>query len=75
MVLIDVRTASEYNNGHYLDAINHELDLMTKGVLPDFSLDTDIQIYCRSGARAAVAKNILEQHGFTHVTNIGGYSN
>ncbi len=73
MLQIDVRTPDEYATGHYPDAINHELDLMMQGNFPDLPKDTEIQVYCRSGGRAGVAKQLMEQAGFTHVTNIGGF--
>lgn len=73
MLQIDVRTPDEYATGHYPDAINHELDLMMQGNFPDLPKDTEIQVYCRSGGRAGAAKQIMEQAGFTHVTNIGGF--
>lgn len=74
MYLIDVRTPAEYAQGHYPNAVNHELDLMMQGVLPDVPLDTEIQTYCRSGARSGAAVEILKKNGFTNVTNIGGYT-
>ncbi len=73
MIIIDVRTPSEYTEGHYENALNHELDLMLKGVFPDFPHDTEIQVYCRSGNRSEMAKQLLEQAGFVNVKNIGGY--
>lgn len=73
MLQIDVRTPDEYATGHYPDAINHELDLMMQGNFPDLPKDTEIQVYCRSGGRAGAAKQLMEQVGFTHVTNIGGF--
>jgi len=33
----------------------------------------DIRVYCRSGARAGVARSALLSEGFTNVTNAGGY--
>jgi phage shock protein E len=74
MILIDVRTSSEYADGHYPNAINHELDLIMQGVFPDVPLDTEIQMYCRSGNRSGIAKQLLEQSGFNNVINIGGYT-
>lgn len=72
-MLIDVRTPPEYAGGHYPNAINHELDLMMQGVFPDVPPNTEIQVYCRSGNRSGMAKQLLERFGFTNVTNIGGY--
>jgi phage shock protein E len=74
MITIDVRTPDEYATGHYPDAINHELDLMMQGNFPDTPKDTEIKLYCRSGGRAGMAKQMMEQAGFTNVTNIGGYT-
>jgi rhodanese-related sulfurtransferase len=74
MMYLDVRTADEFATGHVPGAINIDVQDLMSGTLPDSSLDTPITVYCRSGARAGVAKNILEQAGFTHVTNAGGLS-
>jgi rhodanese-related sulfurtransferase len=74
MILIDVRTPSEYAVGHYPNAINHELDLMMQGVFPNLPLDTEIQVYCRSGNRSEMAKQLLERAGFKNIKNIGGYA-
>jgi phage shock protein E len=74
MILIDVRTPFEYADGHYPNAINHELDLIMQGVFPDVPYDTEIQVYCRSGNRSSIAKKLLEQSGFNRVTDIGGYT-
>jgi len=70
---IDVRTQPEFDAGHIPDALHHDLELLERGVFPDIPKDTQIQVYCRSGNRSALAKMILEQAGFTNVTNIGGF--
>jgi rhodanese-related sulfurtransferase len=36
--------------------------------------DRPIVVYCRSGARSAVAKSILESGGFQKVANLGAMS-
>lgn len=68
-VLLDVRTAAEYDSGHIPGSINIPLD-----ELP-FSLDADpgttVFVYCRSGRRSADAAYILEEEGFAPI-NIGG---
>jgi phage shock protein E len=73
-ILIDVRTPEEFNDGHYNGAINFELSLMTGGRLPEIPKNCKVEIYCRSGGRAEMAKQVLEQNGFTDVENIGGYN-
>ncbi len=72
MIYIDVRTPEEFAAGHYPDAINHSVELIMQGILPELAKDTEINLYCRSGGRAGVAKQIMEQSGFTKVTNKGG---
>jgi phage shock protein E len=70
-VIIDVREPEEYASGHVAGALNippsklmgqfHELD--------EFSKDTEIIVYCRTGARSNVAMHILKDKGFTNITN------
>lgn len=74
MIYIDVRTPEEFASGHYPDAINHPVELIMQGILPELAKDTKINLYCRSGGRAGVAQQIMEQSGFTNVTNKGGLS-
>ncbi len=72
MIYIDVRTPAEYAEGHYPGAINHPVESIMQGVMPDIPRDTEISLYCRTGARADFALEIMRQSGFTHVTNAGG---
>ena len=73
-VWIDVRTAEEFATGHVEGSINIPYENITKqisGVTTD--KEADIRVYCRSGRRSGVAKDMLEAQGFTNVTNEGGY--
>ncbi len=70
---VDVRTQEEYAQGHYEGALHHDLALLLEGTMPDIAKDTEIRVYCRSGNRAEIAKDILFDNGFTNVTNVGGY--
>ena len=72
-ILIDVRTPAEYAEGHYPQALNHEVGLMMEGVYPQVSHDTPLQVYCRSGGRSALAKQLLQQAGYTQVEDLGAY--
>lgn len=72
-ILIDVRTPEEFSAGHYDGAINFELSLMNEGSLPEIPKNSKVEVYCRSGGRAEMAKQILMQNGFKDVENIGGY--
>lgn len=73
-VILDVRTPEEYQAGHASDAINLSLQEIESGKMPEVPKDRQIYVYCRSGARAAVAQKLLQAAGFTNVTNLGGLS-
>ncbi len=66
-IYLDVRTENEWNMGHIKSALHFDLGRLEAGELPDLPLDTVVKIYCRSGARAESAKDILENAGFTNV--------
>ncbi|WP_430462556.1 rhodanese-like domain-containing protein [Thalassolituus sp. LLYu03] len=72
-VWIDVRTPQEYQSGHKEGAYNlpHNDIGESIGAL-NLSKDAEINLYCRSGKRAGMAKATLEALGYQHVTNIGG---
>lgn len=74
VVILDVRTASEFAEGHIKGAINMdqgESDFMekAKATLP---LDKKIAIYCRSGRRSANAAGRLAAEGYQCVNLKGG---
>lgn len=70
-MLIDVRTKEEYENAHHEAAVNIPLDEIENHTF-DNALDTEMVLYCRSGARAIYAKDILEKRGFTNVSLLNG---
>jgi len=73
-IWIDVRTAAEYQSGHLDGAVNIPYDQIGSRIAtlaPD--LQQPLQLYCRSGHRAGIAKQTLETMGYTHVHNVGGY--
>lgn len=72
-VVIDVRTPEEYAAGH-LDGAQL-IDVQDPGfadAVGQLPRDGRYLVYCRSGNRAAGAVAIMEDLGFTDVTNIGG---
>lgn len=72
-VWIDVRTPSEYAQGHLEQAPLIPFDGIEAGVAGlELSLDTPIYLYCAVGGRAGVAKQRLEALGYSNVTNAGG---
>ncbi len=73
MIYIDVRTKGEYEAGHFPEAINHDIMDMMQGVFPGVRKDEEITLYCESGNRSMMAKNFMEQAGFTHITDGGSF--
>lgn len=74
-LLLDVRGADEYAEGHIPGSVNIPLQLlpMKKGLPED--LDMPIFVYCRSGGRSRRAAAFLEKEGYENVKNIGGIMN
>lgn len=72
-LLIDVRTESEYANGHIPGAINisHKELEQRLTELSDVK-DSQVILYCRSGTRAGFAKEILTKNGFTKLDHLSG---
>ena len=70
-VLIDVRTASEFKNGHIPDAGNlnfYAFDFRKKlTLLPE---DQPIYLYCNTGYRSEKAAEILAESGYYQVYNL-----
>ncbi len=77
-IIVDVRSKEEFDEKHVENALNIPLIELSEGnldLLKDLPKDTEISVYCRSGARSSMAKEILEKEGFTHITNLGGIDN
>ncbi|HNR08274.1 MAG TPA: rhodanese-like domain-containing protein [Saprospiraceae bacterium] len=72
-LLVDVRTPSEYASGHVKGSMNIPLESIPKN-LSKFKNREPIVVFCRSGARSAQAKVLLNQSGFQHVINGGSWS-
>lgn len=76
VIILDVRTLSEYTEGHIPEAIlvpvtEIEEKIMEK--IPD--IDAKILVYCRSGNRSATASKTLIDLGYTNVYDFGGINN
>lgn len=74
LLVIDVRTPSEFASGHIAGAINIPLDEFETGKIPDAVPADESQklLYCRSGRRSGIAAEILTRAGYKNVFNIGG---
>lgn len=76
IIILDVRTESEFTAGHIPNAIliPNETIIDTKPeLLPD--LNAEILVYCRSGNRSAQAAKKLIAMGYTNVYDFGGINN
>jgi hydroxyacylglutathione hydrolase len=70
-VLVDVRTAREWGDGHIDGAVNLPLSRLADriGELPS---DRSLVVYCASGYRSAVAVSLLRRAGRPQVVNLVG---
>ncbi len=71
MVYLDVRTKEEFDEIHMPGSVNIPLNMLETHARV-LNTDDEITVFCASGARALMAKNILENMGFTHVIYGGG---
>ena len=73
-LLIDVRTAEEFDSGH-IEGAKHipyeEIGVRIGELTDDKSRET--VLYCRSGRRSGVAQKTLVDMGFENAINAGGY--
>jgi len=70
-VIVDVREADEFASKHVNGAINVPLSLIIsgQGLVDGVSKDDHIIVYCNSGNRSGVARQMLEAKGYTNVIN------
>lgn len=74
-VLLDVRTAQEYNEGHINKAINIDVKQdsfasATERIIPK---NKTVALYCRSGKRSKIAAETLSKSGFNIIELNSGY--
>lgn len=69
-LIVDVRSASEFAEGHYPGAVNVPVEEVERR-LAEFGADKNrtIVVYCRSGRRSGMAQQILQKNGYAHVLN------
>lgn len=73
-VWIDVRSKEEFDSGHLQNALHiphEEIGGKIAQLVPNKS--AKINLYCRSGRRAEIAKKTLTDLGYQNVVNQGGY--
>lgn len=74
MVLIDVRTEDEFEEGHLEGAIQHDYyeTESFKAFLAGLDKSKTYMIYCRSGGRSGTTLDMMAQMGFSKVYNLDG---
>jgi rhodanese-related sulfurtransferase len=73
LVILDVRTKEEYNEGHIKNAVlmpYDEADSLAESLVPD--KNAKILVYCRTGRRSKLASEVLLEMGYTDVSDFGG---
>lgn len=73
-VILDVRTAGEYESGHIKGALQADWTNQSQFTERVAAMDKNapVYIYCLGGGRSAAAQNYLIQQGFTKVVNLKG---
>lgn len=73
VIVVDVRTLEEYNEGHIPNAISVPLETIeNKAEAKLKNKDDLILVYCRSGRRSREAALKLIEKGYTNVIDFGG---
>lgn len=71
--LLDVRSESEFRDGHIPDATNVPLETLRER-LSEIPSDRPIAAYCKVGQRGYIATRIMQQHGLDVANLSGGYT-
>ncbi|MGC1422168.1 MAG: rhodanese-like domain-containing protein, partial [Terracidiphilus sp.] len=73
-MVIDVRSANEFDSGHIMQAQNiplERIEMTALSVLRD--RNKVLLLHCSSGVRSRMAKKKLEELGYKNVFNLGPY--
>lgn len=72
-LVVDVRTAEEFAEGHFPGAINIPHEDIIQGIeAHNVGKDQTVLLYCRSGNRSGQAEVRLQSAGFSGAKNVGG---
>ena len=76
VILLDVRTKQEFNEGHLNGAIvipYYDISKSIKSLVPN--KEQEIIVYCKSGNRSSQALEKLESLGYSNVYDLGSIDN
>ncbi len=71
--LLDVRAATEFNEGHMRVAEHRFLGKLLRE-LPQIDNNMPVVTQCLAGGRSAIAASILQKAGFRVINMTGGYN-
>jgi len=71
-VLIDLRDAEDYAEGHIPGAVNMLPENIREQIAGIAQKDTPIFLYCYGGMRSYQAEALLQARGYLQVSSIGG---
>ncbi|UJF24265.1 rhodanese-like domain-containing protein [Suttonella sp. R2A3] len=70
--VIDVRSVQEYRAEHIGEAALMPYDNIAQIITSsEIAKDDTVYLYCRSGRRAEIARQTLQDMGYTNVVNLG----
>ena len=72
LVIVDVRTIAEYEEGHIEGSQNICVGCDPMNILNYLNPEDEILLYCQSGIRSAIALRILFENGYSTVYNMQG---
>jgi rhodanese-related sulfurtransferase len=73
LLVLDVRSAAEFDEGHIPGAINIPFDAIDDRIAElGPSGQRDVVVYCRSGRRSAIALTTLKEAGFSRLFHLEG---
>ena len=73
VAVLDVRSASEWQEGHITGALHIPLGYLTDR-LDEIPRDRAVVVHCQAGTRSAIAASVLERAGRGGVANlVGGF--
>jgi phage shock protein E len=74
-IIIDVRTAAEYDRGHIPDAFNIPVDRIRVSTQRIKAAKMPVIVCCNSGERSSKALQLLKAQGVKEVYNGGSWEN
>ncbi len=73
ILILDVRTPEEFAQGHVPGAMNISHSSLSEHLAHlSSNKETPVVVYCRSGKRAGIALELLEENGFNNLHHLSG---